>query len=110
MLLADAVNDRAEDSGQRTPLLEQVQENCGRRPAEASADSQYNTGPELAKLEELGVTGYVAEVHQKSDGAAPPAAQQEALAAVRAGQELTEAQWAALPRNEHGYFDKAAFV
>lgn len=110
MIVADAVNDRAEDSGQLTPVLEQVGENCGRLPAEASADSQYNTGPELAKLEELGVTGYVAEVHQRSDGAAPPAAQQEALAAVRAGQVLTESQWAALPQNQAGYFDKAAFV
>jgi len=110
MIIADAVNDRAEDSGQLTPLLDQVAENCGRLPVEASADSQYNTGPELAKLEELGVTGYVAAVHQPSDGAAPPAAQQEALAAVRAGAELTQAQWAALPKNQAKYFDKAAFV
>jgi transposase len=109
MIVADAVNDRAEDSGQLTPVLEQVGENCGRLPAEASADSQYNTGPELAKLEELEVTGYVAAVHQRSDGAAPVGERAAALAAVRAGQELTDPQWAALPRNEHGYLDKAAF-
>lgn len=46
MIVAEEVNDRAEDSGQLTPLLEQVAAHCGRLPQEASADSQYNTGVE----------------------------------------------------------------
>lgn len=118
MIVAEAVNDRAEDSGQLTAALEAVQENCGRLPVEVSADSQYNTGPELAQLEALGVTGYVADVQRRSEAAAPApaesaavaAAESEALAVVRAGQVLTAAQWAALPKNRQGYFDRAAFV
>jgi len=46
MITAAEVNDRVEDSGQLTPMLERTKENCGRLPAEASADSQYNTGPD----------------------------------------------------------------
>jgi transposase len=110
MILGEAVNDRAEDSGQLTPLLEEVRENCGRLPAEASADSQYNTGPELAAIEQMSVVVYVPDAHQRSSGALRPLEQSEALAAVAAGQELSAAQWPALPRDAKGFLDKSAFV
>ena len=79
-------------------------------PEQASADSQYNTGPELAKLEAMKVTGYVAAIHTRSDNAAPSAEQAEALAAVQAGATLSEAQWAALPRDGEQRIHKEAFV
>jgi len=110
MVVADDVNDRTEDSGQLTPMLEQVQQTCGQLPEQASADSQYNTGPELAKLEAMKVTGYVAAIHTRSDNAAPSAEQAEALAAVQAGATLSEAQWAALPRDGEQRIHKEAFV
>lgn len=109
MITAAEVNDRAEDSGQLTPMLERTKENCGRGPAEASADSQYNTGPELAALETMGVKGFVPDCGKES--ACPrtdtPAAQ--ALAAAQAGAELTDEQWAALPKDGEGRIVKEAF-
>jgi hypothetical protein len=67
MVTAQAVNDHAEDSGQLTPLLAQVKENSGSLPAEASADSQYNTGPEQAALEKLGVKGFLPDHGARSE-------------------------------------------
>jgi transposase len=117
MILAEQVNDRAEDSGQLTPMLAQVQENCGRLPKEASADSQYNTGPELAQLETRGVTGLLPEVHtrdgQKSRAGqrdAPAAAECAALEALQRGETLADEQWSALPRDGQNYITKEAFV
>jgi hypothetical protein len=110
MIVGEALNDRAEDSGQLTPLLEEVRVNCGRLPTEASADSQYNTGPELAAIEPMPVIVYVPDAHQRSDGAVRPVEQSEALTAAAAGQELNAAQWQALPRDAQGFLDKSAFV
>jgi transposase len=109
MVVAHAVNDRAEDSGQMTPMLKQVGENCGALPEEASADSQYHTGPELASLEQMGVKGFL-PAHGERSAASPaegPAAQ--ALAAAQGGAVLTDEQWEALPKDGEGRIDKAAF-
>jgi transposase len=112
MIAGDAVNDQAEDSGQLTPQLKEVEANCDRLPAEASGDSNYNTGPELAKLESMGVVGYLPGAHQASDIREPrPAgsAAASALAAIPAGQPLSEEQALALPRDSQGYLDRSAF-
>jgi transposase len=108
VITARDVNDRAEDSGQLTPMLDQTQENVGRLPAEASADSNYNTGPELDGLEQRGVTGYLPGSGECSDVSGQPTPASEAVAAAQAGQALTDAQWDALP-TESGRITKESF-
>lgn len=110
MVVAQAVNDRAEDNGQMTPLLEQVKENCGSLPAEASADSGYNTGPELAKLESMEVTAYLPDSGERSDADPKETPATQAVAAAQSGATLTDAQWAALPKDKKGRITKEAFV
>lgn len=110
MIVAEAVNDAAEDSGQLTPMLEQVETNCGAKPAAASADSQYNTGPELAKLEERGIVGYLPDTGTNSEAGHEDDAEAAALSAARSGETLSEAQWSALPRDAKGRIDKSAFT
>jgi transposase len=96
-IVAADVNDRAEDSGLLVPMVHQVEDNCGALPREAAADSQYNTGPDLVEMEELGVTAYLPDSgQQKLPAEGNPASQ--AIAAARRGEALTDAQWAALPR------------
>ena len=109
VLVASAVNDQAEDSGLLTPMLLQVAEHCGRKPEEVSADSQYNTGPELKALEEQGMVGYLPDNGKPSEAPRGQEAQAEALAAAQSGQALTEAQWAALPKDGKGRIEKEAF-
>jgi transposase len=109
MILATDVNDAAEDSGQAGTLTSRVQENIGQLPAMVSADSQYNTGPELQKLEEMGVETYMPDNGQPSESARRDEAPTTALAAARAGEALTDAQWEALPK-EAQRVSKAAFT
>lgn len=109
MIVGDAVKDQAEDSGQLTPQLEEVRANCGRLPAEASADSNYNTGPELAKLETMKVVGYLPDTHQPSEGAERRVSQGSAWEAAPAGPVRSEDPWRALPKDSQGYLHKAAF-
>jgi transposase len=97
-VVADDVNDQPEDSGQMVPMLKQVEDNCGRLPAEVSADSQYNTGHDLAQAESLGVETYLPD-NNRRQVPADNSLEAQAVAAVRAGQVLTDAQWAALPRS-----------
>lgn len=117
MIVAAAVNDAAEDTGQLTPTLAQVEANCGQRPAAASADSGYNTGPELAALEAQGIVGYLPDACASSD--VPPRSDAEqaaaeartaAVQAVQAGQTLTTEQWAALPKDAAGRMTRSAFA
>jgi transposase len=115
MIVACEVNDAAEDNGQLTPMLAQVESNCGRKPEMASADSGYNTGPELAALELQGIRGYLPDVHASGAAVSPQerekmAAGEAAVQTVRAGQTLTATQWAALPRESSGRLAKTAFV
>jgi transposase len=108
VIVANEVNDHPEDSGMLVPMLEQTQENCGRLPAEASADSQYNTGPDLEKMEQMEVVGYLPDSGKPSE--VPPGDKAaEALAAAQAGQALSDEQWNALPKNTEKRIDKAAF-
>ena len=43
-----------------------------RLPDEVSADSQYNTGPELARLEEMDVVGYLPDSGTRSEEKSSP--------------------------------------
>lgn len=110
VVTAASVNDQPDDSGQLTPLVEQSIENCGQKPGAVSADSQYNTGPELASMEEKEIVSYLPDSGQNSEAAAPSEEMQQALARVEAGEVLSESEWQALPRNSQKQIDKSAFV
>jgi transposase len=118
VIVAADINDRPEDLGQLTPMLQQTRENCGNKPNECSADSGYTTGPDLQKLRDEQIVGYLPEARTNSGGPAarsPTPEQQrqrEALAAVAAGQTLSAEQWAALPRTggKDPRLDRSAFV
>jgi hypothetical protein len=116
IIVAHDLNDRPEDVNQLTPMLEAVREQTGRLPDEASADSGYNSGGELAQLETMGVTGYLPDagknsgaVRNPAEPAAAEAARADALAAAHAGSTLSEQQWKALPRTRN-LIDKSAFT
>lgn len=110
MILATDVNDAAEDSGQATTMVKKVEENIGTMPAVASGDSQYNTGPELDALEQMGVVPYMPDNGTCSDGKQVDEAQTAALAAAHRGEPLTHEQWEALPKEGKVYVSKAAFT
>ncbi len=109
-IVAADVNDEPDDSGQLTPMVEQVVANCGNKPGSVSADSQYNTGPDLAAMEERQIHCFVPDAGQNSEAEPLSEATQEALALAREGQVLSESRWEALPRNNQGPIDKSAFV
>jgi len=109
-IVAADVNDAPDDSGQLTPMVEQVIENCVDQPSSVSADSQYNTGPDLAAMEERQIDCYLPDAGRNSEAAPSPEAVQAAQAQVAEGRALSESQWAALPRNNKGLIDKSAFV
>lgn len=114
VIVAQDVNDRPEDMGQMTPMLEQVKEMTGQLPEEASFDSGYANGSELKALQEMGVRGYLPETGQNSGSVRGPLSEARAktaaaLEAARQAEALTPEQFAALPR-DHGKFDKSAFT
>jgi transposase len=108
-VLACDVNDEADDSGQLTPMLEQVAANCGALPEAVSADSGYNTGPELAALEEEGVMGYLPDSGQNSGLKSRDTPEAQAVAAAQAGETLSDEQWETLPKDGQGRITKASF-
>ncbi len=109
-VLAADVTDQPEDSGQLTPMVEQAIENCGQAPDVVTGDSQYNTGHDLAVMEEKQIDCYLPNAGKNSEASPLPEAQREALEAVHQGRELTESEWDALPKNSQGIIDKGAFV
>jgi transposase len=109
LIVGQSASDAADDSGQLTPLLEAVTDTCGRPPQEASADSAYNTGPELDTLEKAGVTGYLPDTNTSSGDPVVRGETQAVLDKAHRGAPLTEADWSALPR--HGkWIDRSAFT
>lgn len=108
-ILAGDVNDEADDSGQLTPMLKQVAANCGALPKEASADSGYNTGPELAALEEDGIVGYLPDSGQNSGLKSADTPEAQAVATAQAGKTLNDEQWEALPKDSKGRITKVSF-
>jgi transposase len=109
-IVAEDVNDEPDDSGQLAPMVEQVIEHCGAKPRSVSADSQYNTGPDLAAMEDREIDCYLPDSGQNSEAASPSESSQEALARVHEGRALSESQWEALPRNNRSLIDRSAFV
>ncbi|HOX60258.1 MAG TPA: IS1182 family transposase [Verrucomicrobiota bacterium] len=107
VIVACDVNDQANDAGLLTPMLSQIEENGLERTEEVSADSGYNTGADIEKLESDGIVGYLPEcrtqVYEKATRDS-----REALKAAQTGEVLSEAQWAALPR-DRGVVAKEAF-
>jgi len=108
-ILAHDVSDAAEDSGQLTPMLEQVSTNCGQLPGEASADSQYNTGPELAWLEEKEVVGHLPDCGTSSQERDGDSVAEKVLRKVTRGERVTAEEWAALPRDTTKLLSRVAF-
>ena len=109
-IVAADVNDEPDDSGQLRPMVAQVVENCSDTPRSISADSQYNTGPDVAAMEKREIDCYLPDAGANSEAAPPAEATQEVLTRVHAGQALSESQWAALPRNTQGLIDRSGFV
>lgn len=110
VIVAQDASDATDDSGQLKPMVEQVAANCGRLPGEVSADSQYNTGPELAWLEEAQVAGYLPDAGTRSEAKDGTSKAEHALQKVHDGQELSESEWSALPRDSKKFISRAAFV
>lgn len=108
MIVAEDVNDATEDSGQLIPMIEQVAVNCGRLPREVSADSQYNTGPNLAALEEKDVVGYLPAAGTNSEVSHEVSPATQAVEKAHRGEPLTDEDWLALPRSGK-QISKAAF-
>ena len=78
IIVAAAVTQEANDKQQLQPMLEKVQENCGRLPEQASADAGYFNTEQLTDQRLSSVDLYVPPDRQKH-GAAP-----ETLAAATA--------------------------
>lgn len=113
MIVATDVNDEPDDSGQLVPMVERTTANCEQSPRQVSADSAYNTGPDLATLEEQTITTYVPDSGKNSEAqlsGEPLDAATQAVEASRAGQTLTALQWQALPKDSKGRVTKAAFT
>jgi transposase len=111
VIVATGASDAAEDSGQLTPMLREVEKQCGKLPQEVSADSNYNTGAELAAVEALGVVGYLPDSGASSGSSSQgPSAAESAVQAAHGGETLTDEQWSALPKDKDGRIEKVAFT
>ncbi len=101
IIVAADVTDKAEDSSCLNPMLESTQELSGKLPREVSADDGYNTGPNLSTLEKMSVVFFL----PLDGGKAAPTVQR-----ADPDQVLSDAEWAALPREKNGHLTKDAFV
>src|SRR6195256_4832157 len=70
IIVAHELTQCGNDQGQLVPLIEAIENNLGRKPDQASADSGYCSESNLEALEAHGVDGYVAPGRAKH----PPAA------------------------------------
>ena len=102
IIVAAEVTDAADDSGRLQPLLDATQAFTQRLPLEISADGNYNTGPNLAALEEKKVLGFM-----PVDGVQPVALNEELVGST--AKVFNGAEWAALPKDKEGILTKAAF-
>ena len=60
IIVAHELTQCGNDQGQLVPLIEAIENNLGRKPDQASADSGYCSKSNLEALEAHGVDGYVA--------------------------------------------------
>ena len=100
------VNDQADDAGLLGTLVDAVAENTGSLPEKVSADKGYCAGIDLEALEKSGV-----EAHVPGQNRGKPATEEgrEALDAAKRGEELSEEQWSALPKDNKGKIRREAF-
>jgi len=77
IIVAHELTASMSDHGQLVPLIDAIEDNLGRKPKEASADSGYLSEENLAALSERGISAYIAtgrakhptEVKRKIGGA-----------------------------------------
>ena len=60
IIVAHELTQCGSDQGQLVPLVEAIENNLGRKPEQASADSGYCSEPNLEALVARGIDGYVA--------------------------------------------------
>src|SRR4249920_1878663 len=60
IIVAHELTQCSSDQGQLVPLVEAIENNLGRKPEQASADSGYCSEPNLKALVARGIDGYVA--------------------------------------------------
>ena len=60
IIVAHELTQCGSDQGQLVPLVEAIENNLGRKPEQASADSGYCSEPNLKALGARGIDGYVA--------------------------------------------------
>src|ERR1700722_460822 len=70
IIVAHELTQCGNDQGQLVPLIEAIENNLGRKPEQASADSGYCSEANLEALEAHGVDGYVAPGRAKHPTAA----------------------------------------
>src|ERR1700740_924533 len=70
IIVAHELTQCGNDQGQLVPLIEAIENNLGRKPDQASADSGYCSESNLEALEAHGVDGYVAPGRAKHPTAA----------------------------------------
>src|SRR5512146_385690 len=70
IIVAHGLTPCGSDQGQLVPLVEAIENNLGRKPEQASADSGYCSEPNLEALVARGIDGYVAPGRAKHPAAA----------------------------------------
>src|SRR5258708_4756555 len=70
IIVAHELTQCGNDQGQLVPLIEAIENNLGRKPKQASADSGYCSESNLEALEAHGIDGYVAPGRAKHPTAA----------------------------------------
>lgn len=63
LIVAQRVTQATSDSESLLPMVDQVQQNCRARPAEASADSGFFSVANVEGLEQRSIEGYVPDAH-----------------------------------------------
>lgn len=107
MIVAGDVNDQADDGGQLIPMLDQVESNCGGKPKNVSADSAYNTGPTLKKLEEREINGFMPDSGHRDIGS--PDKVRAAQEFLSGDKKLLLDKIKDLPKGTNGKLHKALF-
>lgn len=63
VIVAQQVSSERADNEQLLPMIERVEQECGERPRQVSADSGFFRQENLHALEALGIDGYVPDSH-----------------------------------------------
>ena len=71
VIVEHGLTQNGSDQGQLAPMLDGIEKNLGRKPAQASADSGYCSEANLAALQAREIDGYVADIGDESLRMAP---------------------------------------